>query len=197
MQRRLFLKNFSLATVVLGVPAIGSATNTKAAQRTITGKVHSNGKGIANVAVTDGYTVVTTDAQGRYELEAHTNAEFVYISTPAGYAFNQQNQIALFYQSIQKEVANNKADFALEKLSVDDNKHQFVVWADTQMISQSDCDQLKATAVPDLKALVAAYPSGSLFHGIGCGDLVWDKFEFFKDYKEAIAATGVTFFNVI
>lgn len=197
MQRRSFLKNFSLATIVLSTPTLVGAANRKLKQRVVTGKVHSNGKGIANVAVTDGYSVVVTDQQGKYVIEAHAQSEFVYISTPSGYAFNQQNQIAWFYQSLIKDQATQTADFALEKLLVDDQKHQFVVWADTQMISQSDCDQLKATAVPDLKALVASYPAGSLFHGIGCGDLVWDKFEYFKDYKEAIAATGVTFFNVI
>jgi hypothetical protein len=197
MQRRSFLKNFSLATIVLGAPTLAGAAAEKSVQRKVTGKVHSNGKGIANVAVTDGYTVVQTDQQGKYEIETHTHAEFIYISTPSGYAFNQKQQIAWFYQPLTNDQTTQTADFALEKLSVDDKKHQFVVWADTQMISQSDCDQLKATAVPDLKALVASYPSGSLFHGIGCGDLVWDKFEFFKDYKEAIAATGVTFFNVI
>lgn len=197
MQRRSFLKNFSLATLVLGTSAISSAAAVNAKQRTVSGKVHSNGKGIANVAVTDGYSVVSTDAQGNYNFDVHANAEFVYISTPAGYAFNQQNQIAWFYQSLAAGQLNANADFSLEKLRVDDTKHQFVVWADTQMISQSDCDQLKATAVPDLKALIASYPKDSLFHGIGCGDLVWDKFEFFKDYKEAIAATDVTFFNVI
>lgn len=197
MQRRSFLRNFSLATIVLGAPAIGNSTAANAKQRTVSGKVHSKGKGIAGVAVTDGYSVVSTDAQGNYSFDVHTNAEFVYISTPAGYAFNQQNHVAWFYQSLAADQLNAKADFSLDKLSVDDTKHQFVVWADTQMISQSDCDQLKATAVPDLKALVASYPKDSLFHGIGCGDLVWDKFQFFKDYKEAIAATGVTFFNVI
>ncbi|TDO29441.1 calcineurin-like phosphoesterase C-terminal domain-containing protein [Sediminibacterium goheungense] len=197
MQRRSFLRNFSLATIVLGAPAISSAAGTNAKQRTVSGKVHSNGKGIAGVAVTDGYTVVATDAQGNYSFEADARAEFVYISTPAGYAFNQQNHIAWFYQSLAADQLAAKADFSLEKLAVDDTRHQFVVWADTQMISQADCDQLKTTAVPDLKALVASYPKDSLFHGIGCGDLVWDKFQFFKDYKEAIAATGVTFFNVI
>jgi hypothetical protein len=197
MQRRSFLRNFSLATIVLGAPVISNAAAGNTKQRTVSGKVHSNGKGIANVSVTDGYSVVSTDTQGNYSFDVHSNAAFVYISTPAGYAFNQQNHIAWFYQSLSADQLNAKADFSLEKLTVDDNKHQFVVWADTQMISQADCDQLKATAVPDLKALVASYPKDSLFHGIGCGDLVWDKFQFFKDYKEAIAATGVTFFNVI
>lgn len=195
MKRRVFLKNFSLSAFLFGVPALGQAQITASSQRKISGRIHENGKGIAGVAVTDGFTVVVTDARGRYALEAHPQAEFVYISTPAGYHFPQQNLVALFYRALSEGITT--ADFALEKLAVDDTKHQFVVWADTQMISQSDCDQLKATTAPDLKNLVAGYPAGSLFHGIGCGDLVWDKFEYFKDYKEAIAATGVTFFNVI
>ena len=51
--------------------------------------------------------------------------------------------------------------------------------------------------IMQLQKLMQQYPANTLFHGIGCGDLVWDKFEFFKDYKEAIAMTGVPFYNVI
>ena len=65
------------------------------------------------------------------------------------------------------------------------------------MISKKDCEQLKAESVPDLQALVKSYPANTLFHGIGCADLVWDKFDLFVDYKEAIEMTGVPFFNVI
>jgi hypothetical protein len=36
-----------------------------------------------------------------------------------------------------------------------------------------------------------------LFHGVGCGDLVWDHFELFEDYREAVHIAGIPFFNVI
>ncbi len=201
MQRRNFLRSLGFAGAWLGTPAVV----THAAGREplaegeflLTGKVQAGGKGIAGVAVTDGRSVVVTDKGGKYQLKSHPEAEFVYISVPAGYAFPVRDGIAKFYAPITKKEGIVNTDFALQKLAQDDTKHNFVVWADTQMISKKDCEQLKAEAVPDLKALVQSYPAGTLFHGIGCGDLVWDKFELFADYKEALGATGVPFFNVI
>ncbi len=205
MQRRNFLKNFGLASGFIAVPSsIISASplpvsNLKKdiAGLTLKGKVHNNGQGIAGIGVTDGMNITVTNKSGRYELLSNNSPEFVYISTPAGYTIPHDKGIAKFYVPINEKKGTFTTDFNLEKLEVDDSKHNFVVWADTQMVSESDAAELKATAAPDLKALVSSYPKGSLFHGIGCGDLVWDKFNLFKDYKEAIEMTGVPFYNVI
>lgn len=161
------------------------------------GRVHNNGVGIAGVAVTDGLNVVTTDKKGNYELLSNNTAELVYISIPSGFAFSNEKKIARFYAPVTGKEGVLKTDFNLEKLEVDDRKHNFVVWADTQMISENDAAVLKTQSAPDLRDLVNSYPKGSLFHGIGCGDLVWDRFELFDDYREAIEITGIPFFNVI
>jgi len=203
MQRRNFLKNFGLAGAMLSVPpVIANATAIRTTAKnigiiTVTGKVHAGGKGIAGVVVTDGNNIVLTDNKGNYRLESRNDIEFVYISVPAGYAFNNTKGIADFYVPVTATNNIFKADFALEKLKGSDTQHNFIVWADTQMISEKDVELLKTQSVPDLQQLVATYPAGTLFHGIGCGDLVWDKFELFDGYKQAIAMTGVTFFNVI
>ncbi len=204
MKRKDFFKLFGFAATGLALPTITANASEKESRSplslktvTVTGKVHAGGKGIAGVAVTDGNSIVLSDKNGNYTLAAAAGAEFVYISLPAGYAFPAEKQIAKFYQPIATQTQQFVADFTLEKLTTDDTQHYFVVWADTQMISEKDVELLKAQTVPDLKELVASYPANSLFHGIGCGDLVWDKFELFKGYKEAVDATGVTFFNVI
>lgn len=204
MERRDFLKNFSLAGTALALPnALLKAAPEAVINRkhigniTLKGKVHNNGNAMAGVAVSDGINITVTNKKGMYELLSNHTCDYVFISVPAGYAFPHEKGIAKFYKSIQATGGMYNADFNLEKLEVDDTKHNFVVWADTQMISEADAAQLKATAAPDLNQLVKSYPSGSLFHGIGCGDLVWDKFELFEDYKEAIGITGIPFYNVI
>lgn len=199
LNRRSFLKHVGLAGAAFTAPAVitqaaPAAFNTALV---IKGRVHSSGTGIAGVAVTDGYTVTTTDKKGNYAINAHSAAEFVYISIPAGYSFPNDKGIAQFYQPITQTEGSLKADFSLDKLTTDDTKHNFVVWADTQIISKADGQQLKTESAPDVQQLVAQYPQGTLFHGIGCGDLVWDHFELFDDYREAVAITSVPFFNVI
>ena len=204
INRRNFLRNFGLAGAVLTVhPSLAETTvrptggRKDLASLVLKGRVHSNGAGIAGVAVTDGFNVTSTSQSGYYELLSNNTAEFVYISVPRGYAFPMDKGIAKFYAPVTRKEGNFQADFNLEKLEIDDRKHNFVVWADTQMISEADAEQLKSQSAPDLRSLVQSYPKGALFHGIGCGDLVWDHFELFEDYKQAIDMTGVTFFNVI
>jgi len=63
------------------------------------------------------------------------------------------------------------------------------------MISKKDAQELVDVSAPDLKQLAAQY--GPNTFAIGCGDLVWDHFELFADYKKAVAITGVPFFQVI
>lgn len=204
INRRKFLRNVGLAGAAFSVhPALAETVNYRAGGKkdlaglVLKGRVHSNGTGIEGVAVTDGFNVTVTDKKGNYELLSNNTAEFVYISVPRGYSFPADKGIARFYNPVTRKDGSFQSDFNLERLEVDDRKHNFVVWADTQMISEADAAQLKAQSAPDLRSLVESYPKGSLFHGIGCGDLVWDHFELFSDYKEAIGITGVTFFNVI
>src|SRR5688500_14007624 len=107
INRRNFLKNFGMAGAVLAVP--GTVAKAAAApariNRDITnirlkGKVHTHGKPMAGVAVTDGINVTTTGKNGTYELLSNNTAEFVYISIPAGYAFTNEKGIARFYQPV-------------------------------------------------------------------------------------------------
>lgn len=202
LNRRTFIRNLALTGVGLGVSFNFTNANPLRFFRDLsvvklTGSVKSEGKGIAGVSVTDGVNVVTTDSKGNYTLNSNASAEFVYISVPRGYAFNHEKGITRFYQKIVPAKGAFKADFNLTKLTVNDSKHNFVVWADPQIQNADDAALLKSQSAPDTQKLVAGYGAEALFHGIGCGDLVWDKFELFPDYKEAVGQTGIPFFQVI
>jgi hypothetical protein len=164
---------------------------------TLTGRVLSEGKGISGVSVTDGINVSVTDSKGNYRLESNTGAAFVYISTPRGFEITHDNGIARFYKKIEAKRGAFSADFNLQKLTVDDKKHAFVVWADTQIQNKEDAALLKSESAPDTLELIKSYGKDVPFHGIGCGDLVWDEFELFADYKQAVHQTGIPFFQVI
>jgi hypothetical protein len=206
MFRRKFLQSLGLLGLgtALPVSAVEAQRKEKAADQkfklhplTIRGKVHQQGKGLAGVPVTDGYNMVLTDAAGKYTLQSNATAEFVYLTLPRGYAIPQQQGVAQFFKAIPAKATAFTADFALEKLQVDDTRHNFVVWADPQIISQQDARQLTEESAPDLSNLVKQYGPDTLFHGMGCGDLVWDKFELFPDYKKAVEISGIPFFQVI
>jgi hypothetical protein len=204
LKRRGFLKSLGLAGAGLGLninflqakpQKHGKAGSV--VEVALTGRVASDGKGIPDVTVTDGRSVTRTDAKGNYRLESNSAAEFVYISVPRGYAFTNEKGIARFYKKIEQQANKFRADFALQKLAGDDTKHAFVVWADPQIMNKEDAALLKTQSAPDTQKLVSSYGKEMVFHGIGCGDLVWDKFELFDDYKEAVGTTGIPFFQVI
>jgi hypothetical protein len=202
MIRRDFIKGLGLFGAAVIAPIVTPAQRLIGIHRDLsttqlTGRVLANGKGIAGVAVTDGINVVQTNAQGAYTLLSNKTTSFVHISLPAGYAFPHEQSITRFFQVIDHRQKTFKADFTLQPLAGSDDKHAFVVWADPQIQSKEDAHKLLTESAPDLKALVDTYPAGTLFHGIGCGDLVWDKFELFADYKQAIAQSGIPFFQVI
>lgn len=202
--RRSFLKILGLSSVgvvlannVEAAPDVRVSPLTDVSIITLKGTVKANGKGVGGVAVTDGMNVTVTDAQGKYKLISHGTAEFVYISIPKGYAFTNTKGIVRFYQKINRGKDTFMADFDLQKLSKDDSRHTFIVWADPQIQNAEDAAKLHAESVPDTLALVQQYGKDALIHGIGCGDLVWDKFELFGDYEAAVEKTTVPFFQVI
>lgn len=199
MERRNFLRNIGLFSAVAAVPVGNVFAGRKSlfAGNAVNGTVTSNGKGMANVVVSDGYNLVLTDKNGRYGFESHYNAEFVFVSTPAGHEFDHVNGVASFYKRIDRNNKQQTIDFALSKLKHPDEKHAFIIWGDTQIQSKEDAELLKMVSAPDTKAVAASLASQVSVHAIAVGDLVFDKFELFADYKQAVASVGVPFFQVI
>jgi len=203
LKRREFLRNAGLLGAAIAAPAgIIKAAENNISTRDLTatllkGRISSAGKGIAGVAVTDGINVTKTSVNGNYELLSNKTTEFVYISLPSGYEFPNQKSITKFFKAINHSKGSFQADFDLKKLSVNDDKHAFVVWADTQIQNKRDAEFLLTQSVPDLKSLVDSYGKDMPMHGIGCGDLVFDVFELYPDYEKALEISGIPFFNVI
>jgi len=203
MERRNFLINLGLvgAAVAAPVSIINAAEPAKSGTTDLSttilkGRVSADGKGIQGVAVTDGINITRTTANGSYELLSNKTTQFVFISIPSGYDIPHQKSISKFFAKIDHSQRSFTADFRLTPLANGDDKHAFVVWADTQIQNKQDAALLLSQSAPDLKALVDSY-QGMPMHGIGCGDLVFDKFDLFPDYEQAIGMSGIPFFNVI
>ena len=108
-------------------PVIGHAVNPPTA--TVTGVVfadkNGNGtqeqgeKGVEDVSVSDGVTIVQTDAGGGYQIETDPNrriTDLVFVSQPAGYSVGKdEHSTPRFYRDLGKleDGAEKTADFAL------------------------------------------------------------------------------------
>lgn len=194
MKRRIFLKNLALLSGGLVISSQGIFGANLTGIR-IKGRITSQNKKLANVIVSDGFSVVKTNAKGKYELPYNNLARFVFISIPAGYAFPNESGIAMHYRVLAPQEKRDY-DFELVPLSADDQKHNFIIWADPQVKNEDDVRLMLSQSVPDVRKLIDSSPN-SLYHGIGVGDLVWDEHSLFKRYNEAVAGMGIPFFQVL
>ena len=193
MNRRSFIQKTSLLTTTLFVSLKSFPSSLLSIDGVVSGKVSSMGKGIGNVIISDGYSVIKTDKQGNYRLELHEFARFVWISTPSGFEFKTESSIARHYY---KPDTSGKLNFELTPLKQKDLNHNFIIWADPQVKTEKDVAQMMETSVPDTRKTVEAMGNIPV-HGIGVGDLVWDTLELFPKYDEAIAKIGIPFFQAI
>lgn len=194
MNRRLFIQNFSLLTTGLVVSLNNEAFSQLQRGNTIKGRVSSGKNGLANVVVSDGYSVVLTDKKGNYKIKTNPQATSVWLSSPAGYEFPTKASLASHYHILG---SRNEYNFELKKLKKDDQHHRFIIWADPQIKNKKDVAQMMETSVPDVQELVATLGADPLIHGIGVGDLVWDNHALFADYNAAVEKMNIPFFQAL
>ena len=159
---------------------------------TVEGKVTSEGKGLPNIVVTDGYQCVLTGKDGSFRLTPHQEAKFIYISTPAGYLPAEEMQVPRFYIPIEE--GRKRYDFSLRKNPVDDSRQLLLVTADPQFHKEENIVRY-AGVVDDMLQLKEEYPDRDIL-GLDCGDLVGDKPELYPLYIEQLHRTGIPFYRM-
>ena len=193
MNRRTFIQKSALLGTTLFV-SLKSFSFSTLLENKISGRITSKGKGVANVVVSDGFNVVQTNKSGNYTIDINPLAKFVWISTPSGYEFKTESYIAKHYESAIGKVNLN---FDLIALKQNDNRHNFIIWADPQVKNKKDVVQMMETSVPDTIKIIKSMDSKIPVHGITVGDIVWDNHELFADYNAAVAKMGIPFFQAL
>lgn len=193
MNRRSFLQKSTLLGTTMFVSLKSYSFNLFDLEAKISGRITSKGKGIAGVVVSDGFSVVQTDKNGNYTIEINTLAKFIWLSTPSGYEFKTESNIAKHYESVAVKSALN---FELKALKEKDDRHNFIIWADPQVKNKKDVEKMMTTAVPDVRKVVGTMGSVPV-HGITVGDIVWDNHELFVDYNKAVVQMGIPFFQAL
>lgn len=198
INRRQFLQNSSLlAGGLFALPASSLAfEQQKRFNFTIVkGRLSTQGKGITNVAVSDGKHIYYTDSSGKFEFT--TDRPFVFFTYPAGYRFNLlENGSVDFFRKLDFGKATNEVHFELIPNPNAEKTHHFITIADPQVQSTGEAEQFITESCSDLKKTVAGLQDPNTF-GIGLGDLVFDEFELFEKYNQGIKSIGIPFFQVL
>ncbi|TCC95500.1 calcineurin-like phosphoesterase C-terminal domain-containing protein [Pedobacter hiemivivus] len=194
MNRRSFIQSMGLITGGAFISLQTNAFSKLSRGKILIGTVSDGKRGIANVVISDGYSVVVTDSKGKYTITTDDRATNIFMSTPAGYEFKTDYSVARQYETLG---SRNSYDFKLKALKRNDSKHSFIIWADPQVKSKKDVREMMDTAVPDVQQLVKSMGPDALIHGICVGDIVWDNHALFPDYNQAVADMGIPFFQAL
>lgn len=131
------------------------------AQQWITGKVlDAKGAGIEGVVVSDGYTVVRSDASGSYFFDTNPKAKFIFVSTPNGH-----DHEGSFYQKIGEGAEYNFTLVKAEKVP-----NTFIHLSDTEASVYKDWVTLFKSYVSSVKPAFVVfngdicYEKGMRFH---------------------------------
>lgn len=193
MNRRSFLKSAGL--LIGGLYLSGRAYGTILSNdrgKLIRGRVTASGKGIANVAVSDGFTVVRTDQKGKYAIQTNQETEHLFMSTPSGYEIRQVDGFAAIYVNIH----NRHYDFDLRKTSYNDSRHFFLALGDPQVRVKEDSRQFSEESIPDIINFLQQRHK-ERFHGVSLGDSIWDRHVMWEPYKNDIKRINIPFFQVV
>ena len=164
----------------------------------VRGRVHARGAGIARVAVTDGVSVVQTDATGHFTLVAAPRQPFVYLSVPRTHAIPQNpTGTARFYQPIVASPAGEaSAEFDLVPRRTPAEEHTFIALPDVQAQDAIDMGLFHAQTVPDVRQWAAGQGERPMF-GVAVGDIMFDDLAFYPEYERGVQAMGLPFFQVV
>jgi len=165
-------------------------------QLQISGKISCKGIAVSSVEVTDGISVVETDKNGKYFMHSTSDRKYVYYTLPSGYDSPIKKGLPIFFAPIDSVKKTQEIDFELDSCKQSQLKHAFIVWADPQVIELKEFDLLKEI-VADVNKTVTSLSSQFPVHAISCGDIVFDRLNFFDRYKELIAQTNIPFYQLI
>lgn len=168
------------------------------------------GKGIEGVAVSDGYTITTTDKNGVYQFVGNPLTRVVYYTTPAEYEINldEQTRLPLFYRHCKFNPDTlNRNDFALTPMDRVEDELTLIVISDPQCKNDRHVKRFRTESIPDMQRTInAGVESGKYknVYALVLGDLVYDYLDQWDNMKDVMSNVKINdgqgylpFFNSI
>ncbi len=164
----------------------------------VRGRVVSGGRGLGGVAVSDGFDVVRTAADGSFELRSASHREFVHVSVPRGHEVpTSATGTGAFYRRIVPDASGRMdVEFELRPLEVDDERHVALVMPDVQAQNDFEMDRYHAETIPDVIATLADLGDREAI-GLSAGDIMFDDLSLYPRYEQGVARMGIPFFQVV
>ncbi len=167
------------------------------------GVLDAGERGLADVRVSNGLDVVTTDADGRYTLEVDDEA-IIFITKPRDYATPVNlHMLPQFYYIHQPNGSPAGLRYAgleptgplPEEINFpliarpEADRFEAILFADTQPQTNRELDYIRDDVVTELIGTEAAF-------GMTMGDILFDDLSMFPRYNALIAQIGIPWYNV-
>ena len=140
----------------------------------VTGTItYDDGTPAAGVSVSDGFSVVQTDANGQYKIVPHHDTWHIYYSVPEDCEvnINNQGQPAFF---TRYSPTKSTYDFTLKKLAGGkETNFSLFCLADPQCKDQAHRDRFNGESIPDLRSHSAS--KGTPCYGVTLGDVTYSE----------------------
>lgn len=159
----------------------------------LSGRVTVDGQPREGVVVSDGISVVTTDADGIYQMTSK-GRQHVFVSVPADCELPLEEGFPKFYAVIpdgREKV--RRQDFELTSSPVR-KRWSLMVIADPQ-IGVRDTADYANTVVPQISRFASTL--GPNTYGIALGDLIWNSPGLYPEYRRQSSRIGIPLFSVI
>lgn len=154
----------------------------------------NSGKPVPGVAVSDGYDVVQTDANGVYQFEAHQDARLLSISVPAEYEIPYKNNRPDMWVRIDPTDYEIRTDFVLNKRLSPVSDFTVFSLADTHVKTADHYVRFSTETMADLERTVnsGAYDPNSF--AVILGDIMFDNYEQVEKVKASLVKARVPVF---
>ena len=159
-------------------------------QNTLVGLVSdsSTGKGIQGVVVSDGFSVVKTDANGVYQFPASRYAKTVFVSVPAAYEIPlDANKKPVFYKVGVKKNKQNRNDFTLTPLATSEDNFTFIAIGDPQCSNEKEANRYLNESMNDIVQTVSTNPKFKNPYAVTLGDIVNDTPDMWETMKSTMS----------
>ena len=178
----------------------------------------AEGRGVAGVTVSDGFSCVATDAQGRYTLRRDSAARFVFYTVPAWCevpTHSADDRTAFFYLPLVK--GRTQYDFTLMPLpggkqeaytmivigdpQVTNAVNPFYTSPDDNPVQRTDLERFTTETMADIRSTIASLPKDMPVYGLSMGDDV----QYYggynasleRDIRQALGSSEMRLFSVI
>lgn len=158
-----------------------SGTDIDPQDATVYGEVTANGKGLADVVVSDGVEVTRTDENGVYRLHSQKKHGYVFVSVPSGYEPFSNGILPVMHKQLKfSRNVGERVDFPLLEAEGQDNS-TVLVMGDIHLARRTGDRAQFADFIKDINAYTASR-AGRKMYGLTLGDMVWDTYWKVNEY---------------